>query len=96
MTLVTLRPDSTVSSSGLAAGNPHTALSDNADGTTVGASGSSAATATMTLGTSTLPAGAVTKSLTARLRAKATGPTPGAHKMRLTKSDGTVLVDWYD
>ena len=96
MTLVTLRPDSTVSSSGLAAGNPHTALSDNSDGTTVGASGSSAATATMTLGTSTLPAGAVTKSLTARLRAKATGPTPGAHKMRLTKSDGTVLVDWYD
>jgi len=96
MTLVTLRPDSTVSSSGLAAGNPHTALSDNSDGTTVGAAGGSAATATMTLGTSTLPAGAVTKSLTGRLKAKASSLTPGAHKMRLTKADGTVLVDWYD
>lgn len=96
MTLVTLRPDSTVSSSGLAAGNPHTALSDNSNGTTVGAAGGSAATATMTLGTSTLPAGAVTKSLTGRLKAKASSLTPGAHKMRLTKADGTVLVDWYD
>lgn len=97
MTVVTLRPDSTVSSSGLAAGNPHTALSDNSDGTTVGAAGGSAATATMTLGTSTLPAGAVTKSLTARIRARAiSGSTPGHHKMRLTKADGTILVDWFD
>ena len=57
MTLVTLRPDSTVSSSGLAAGTRTRPCRTTLTVTTVGASGSSAATATMTLGTSTLPAG---------------------------------------
>lgn len=97
MTLATLRPDGTVSSTGMGDPTPHVEMADNSTGTTIDASGGSAAIALMTLGTVTLPAGAVTKSLTARTQARGIGGTlPGRVHMKLQKADGTVLVDYID
>lgn len=97
MTKVTLRPDGTISSAGMGDATPHVELSDSSTGTTESALGSSAAMATMTLGTTTLPAGAVTKSLTALTQARGIGTTlPGRAHVKVTKADGTVLVDYID
>jgi len=66
MTTTTLRPDATISSSGVITGaaNAHTALNDNSDASYVND------VATVELGTFTLPAGAVTKQIVCRLRAQ--------------------------
>lgn len=94
MTTVTLRPDGTLSSFGVAvtgAASEHAALNDSSDASYIAAS-VSAAEVVVSMGTSSLPAGAVTKTVALVQRDDSNSAGLPPVSAVLTLADGSVLA----
>lgn len=99
MTLVTLRPDSTVSNTGTVAGTSggaHVALNDNSDASYITFIAGN--TARLGLADLALPAGAVVKEVALRVRLANVGPvgsfTARAESGGVTSAGGTTSPSW--
>lgn len=91
MTVSTLRPDGTTSSTWTVtgAGSAHAALSDNSDASYLSATGTK--TGLFTVGDLSLPAGAIIAALAARVRSALGSGTPAFVGSNIALGDGTSL-----